>query len=257
MMAECLGILGGMGPLATADFLAKLIAATPAASDQEHIPTLVCSLPQIPDRTAAIVGTGPSPLPALTAAAHLLEEAGAQVIAIPCNTAHHWHAALAGTVSIPVLHIAEAVVDRLGRHGDARPLGLLASTGTLAAGVYRDPARRAGVRLLTPLGDDQEALVMAAIRSVKAGDIDSARRRLELAARRLLDRGAWAVVMACTEIPVGLAAAPADLTARLVDATAILADRCVAWWAARPDAQPFAGWHNLPPRGPAAPRATV
>jgi aspartate racemase len=246
-----------MGPLATADFLAKLIAATPAANDQEHIPTLVCSLPQIPDRTAAIAGTGPSPLPAMTAAAHLLEEAGAKVIAIPCNTAHHWHAALAGTVGIPILHIAEAVIERLGCRGDARPLGLLASTGTLAGGVYRDPARRAGIRLLTPGDDDQEALVMAAIRAVKSGDVGSAGCRLEQAARRLLDRGASAVIMACTEIPVGLADAPDDLAGRLVDATAILADRCVAWWAARPDAQPFAGWHNPLSRGPAAPRATV
>jgi len=89
-----LGVLGGMGPMATVDFLKKLVEATPAARDQDHLGVMVAQAPGIPDRTGAILGEGPDPLPAMTIALRRLEAAGATRIAIPCNTAHHWHGAL-------------------------------------------------------------------------------------------------------------------------------------------------------------------
>src|SRR5690606_23936695 len=85
-----IGVLGGMGPLATVDFMQKLVAATPASRDQEHVPALISAIPQIPDRTRAFQGHGASPLPAMLACARRLEAAGAGVIVMPCNTAHIW-----------------------------------------------------------------------------------------------------------------------------------------------------------------------
>jgi aspartate racemase len=223
-----LGVLGGMGPMATVDFLAKLVRATPAGRDQDHIPTLVCSAADIPDRASAILGQGPDPLPAMRAALARLEAAGATRIAIPCNTAHHWHAALqAGTV-LPILHIVDAVADEFARSGlSGGPVGLLASAGTLRVGLYPERLARRGFTCLSPDPDGQDAVV-AAIDRVKAGQVAEAAVILEAQARALVAAGCRRVVMACTEIPVALSEPDDDLAAVMVDATASLARACVA-----------------------------
>src|SRR5919202_5965526 len=134
-MGKPIGVLGGMGPLATFDFCIKLVDETGAERDQDHIPLLVHSVPQIPDRIAGMLGTGPSPLPALRAGMRTLLQAGAGCLAMPCNTAHYWHETLAGEASVPFLHIADAasaVAREAAEPGDA--LGLIATTGTLRAG---------------------------------------------------------------------------------------------------------------------------
>lgn len=231
-----LGVLGGMGPMATVDFLAKLVRATPAGRDQDHIPTLVCSAVDIPDRADAILGAGPDPLPAMRAALARLEAGGATRIAIPCNTAHHWHAALQAGTALPILHIVDAVAETLARTetgiaaGTGGRIGLLATDGTLRAGLYRERLARRG---LTCLGPDPEgqAAVAAAIRLVKAHRVAEARPLLEAQVRALAEAGCDRVVMACTEIPIALAGS--DPSGRLVDATEALARACVA--ACRPD----------------------
>ena len=129
-----LGVLGGMGPMATVDFLAKLVRATPAGRDQDHIPTLVCSAVDIPDRADAILGAGPDPLPAMRAALVRLEAGGATRIAIPCNTAHHWHAALQAGTSLPILHIVDAVAETLARAGTGAAAGSACSPPTAPCG---------------------------------------------------------------------------------------------------------------------------
>ena len=103
-----LGVLGGMGPLATVDFLKKLIEETPATRDQDHIPAIAYSVPQIPDRPPAIVGNGDSPFPHMLAGIHTLRHAGATTIAIACNTAHFWYDDLLQQGGVPILHIADA-----------------------------------------------------------------------------------------------------------------------------------------------------
>lgn len=108
-----LGVLGGMGPLATADFLAKLTRLTPASVDQDHIPAVIYSATQTPDRSASITGRGPSPRQALTEGARFLAENGAACIAIPCNTAHFWYGDIQRSVDIPILHIVDAVCERV------------------------------------------------------------------------------------------------------------------------------------------------
>ncbi|MDH2311660.1 aspartate/glutamate racemase family protein [Methylobacterium brachiatum] len=223
-----LGVLGGMGPLATADFLAKLVRATPARRDQDHIPTLVCSAVDIPDRASAILGRGPDPLPAMRAALARLEAAGATRIAIPCNTAHHWHAALQAGTALPILHIVDAVADDLAGSGLAGgPIGLLASAGTLRVGLYPERLARHGFTGLSPDPDGQDAVV-AAIDLVKAGRVAEAALILEAQARALVAAGCRRVVMACTEIPVALSDLDDELAGVMVDATESLARACVA-----------------------------
>ena len=222
-----IGVLGGMGPLATADFLAKIAHATPAERDQSHFPVTVDSTPQVPDRTAALDGSGPDPLPWLVAAARRLEAAGCAIIAMPCNTAHFWHERLGAAVRTPVLHIADAVARELG---PARRIALLGTSATLAHGLY---PRRLGTgrEWLLPDADEMRLLVTPGIAAVKAGDLRTGGTLLRTAARKLAARDADAIVLACTEIPLVVGVADVNGPA-VVDATFALARHAVAHAAA-------------------------
>ena len=237
-----LGILGGMGPMATVDFMRKLVDATPATRDQDHLGALVLQAPDIPDRTRAILEGGPDPLPAMAAGLRRLEAAGATRLAIPCNTAHHWHAALQARTALPILHIVEAVADVLIARGDrCGSVGLLATTGTLKAGLYPGHLTRHGFVCVAP--EDQDA-VMRAIRLAKAGALAEAGLLLRAQARSLFAAGCGQVVLACTEIPPALAASGASsgdtgFGDDCLDATQALAEACVA--ASRVPACPAAG----------------
>lgn len=220
------GVLGGMGALATVDFLQKLVAATPATCDQEHVPLLVRFCPEIPDRADALLGRGPSPEAALVAAAQDIERGGAQCLAIPCNTAHAWYVAIARAVSIPVLHIADAALLAVSRLGAPDAVGLLATTGTLRSGIYQLHGGPA-VGWISSSDEEQDRWVMPGIRAIKANRLDEAARLLRMAAVALVARGAKSIVMGCTEIPIALARQ--DLGVPLVDSTMALANACVAW----------------------------
>ena len=217
-----IGVLGGMGPMATADFLAKLIRATPAVRDQDHFPVTIESAPQIPDRVAALEGRGEDPLPALLAVAQRLVDAGCDLIAMPCNTAHLWHAALAARASVPILHIVDAVAERLGA---ARHVGLMGTTATLASGLYQ---RRIGpgVRWLLPTAQEMQTQVMPGVAAVKRDDMPAARVLLRPVAQRLAAGGIGTLVLGCTEIPLALSQADVDVP--VIDATAALAEATVA-----------------------------
>lgn len=224
-----LGVLGGMGPLATADFLAKVAAATPAATDQEHIPVIAWSVPQIPPRIPAIFGKGQSPLPAMLEGIRTLKNAGAEGVAIACNTAHYWFDQLQSQGGLPMLHIADAALAEAKRGAPtAKVLGLLATEGTLAAGFYQQRIEAAGCRLVLPIAADQ-ALLGQSIDMVKAGDVAAAARIAEPVVRRLLDAGAERIIVGCTELPIALAACSEALKPQLIDATAALATACVGW----------------------------
>lgn len=222
-----LGVLGGMGPLATVDFMHKLVLATKATRDQDHLPTFVYSVPQILDRTAAILGEGDSPFPGMLRGIRILEKAGAGSIAIPCNTAHFWHGELQAETEVPILHIADAVVERLAGMGISEgSVGLLATSGTVRADIYRERLVKAGLESVTPNSDDQEKLVMRGITNVKAGDLSQGRALLEQAVARLEDRGVRAIILGCTEVPLVLSEASRE--GFFVDATHALAKACVA-----------------------------
>ena len=227
-MTASLGILGGMGPLATAEFLRQVTLATLAPRDQDHLKTVTYSVPQIPDRSSAILDNAHSPLAALEEGVRFLLSADVSAIAIPCNTAHHWYEPLQKGCPVPILHIVDSVLAALAAGGrEPGKIGLLATTGTVEAGVYGARMEKAGYDLLLPEGGLQEVLVMAGIRHVKAGALDKGRLLLLEAARRLADQGADALILGCTEIPLVLD--QADLPAVLmIDTTASLARLCVA-----------------------------
>jgi len=227
-----------MGPLAAADFLAKLAAETPAIRDQDHIPYVAWGVPQIPDRPAAILHGGASPLPQMLRGVAALKQAGATVLAIACNTAHYWHADLAREGGLPVLHIADAVCDLLAERGiTAGNIGLLGTDGTVKAGFFQQRFAARGLGCVLSSRADQDKLVLPAIAAVKANDLALAHKLAVDAVARLLDSGAQAVVLACTETPVAIDYADSPVNSRCIDATRALARACVAWHraAAQPD----------------------
>lgn len=229
MRSGVVGVLGGMGPLATIDFMHKVVAATPAATDQEHVPMVVSCIPQVPDRTAAFRGEGASPLDAMLACGQRLVAAGAGLVVVPCNTAHLWFDALHAGLGLPMIHLVDAAIDDAAEAADGGPIGLLATDATLASGLYvnRSQGRTRPLQWLLPTARETLESVMPGILAVKAGSLDAAREHLVVAARALHRRGARTVVLACTEIPLVLDARAAGVP--VVDATAALARRVVAW----------------------------
>lgn len=211
-----------MGPLATADFLAKLTHATPAVRDQDHFTVTAESAPQIPDRVAALDGRGEDPLPALLAVAQRLVSAGCDLIAMPCNTAHLWHGALCAQINVPFLHIADSVAERLGQ---ARRIGLMGTTATLRTELYQ---KRIGgpFEWLLPADDEMAQQVMPGVAAAKRNDLGAAARLLRPVAQGLVARGVDTLVLGCTEIPLALT--QADVAVPVIDATEALARATVA-----------------------------
>ena len=218
-----LGVLGGMGPAATADFLDKLAAATPASRDQEHIATLVYSDPTTPDRSDAMVAGGADPLPALVHGIEFLCSAGATAIAIPCNSAHFWYDQMQAAASVPILHIVDAVADQVRGSGAAiARLGLMSTDGTARSGIYRRlGAHGYDLMDLTDLGESSP--VTTGIRQVKAGDLDGARDTLTRAAEVLIERGAQGIVYGCTDISAVLGPTPEGVAVPVWDSATALA----------------------------------
>ena len=227
--ARILGVLGGMGPLAGATFMQRLTLLTPAERDQDHIPSVLWSDPRVPDRTAARIAGGEDPLPWLLRGIRGLEAAGCGAIAIPCNTAHGWFDGMQAATRLPILHIVEAAGDELLRLGIASgPIGLLATKGTLAMRLYQQRLGGRGYDCLVPPAEEMDRVVMPAIDLVKANKVAEAYAPLAEAAQRLMARGARAVVLGCTEIPLGIHAGPA-LPFPVADTIDALARAAIAW----------------------------
>ncbi len=224
-----IGILGGMGPEATARFFELVVRNTRARRDQDHVPIIVCDLPQVPDRTPAILRSGPSPVPALVRGLQVLSRAGARFAVMPCVSAHYFYPALAGRSPLPIVHLIEetAAAVRKIRPRVAR-VGLLATTGTVRSRIVHDVLEAAGIEVLTPAVRGQERLMEAIYgpKGIKAGVTSGPPRKAVLGlARGLVRAGAQAVVAGCTEVPLVLR--PGDLGVPLVDPMVIAARACV------------------------------
>ncbi len=226
-----LGVLGGMGPLASAVFMTRLTLLTPAERDQDHIPAVLWSDPRVPDRGAARAGTGPSPLPALVRGLQGLEAAGCGAVAIPCNTAHGWIDGMRAATKLPILHIVDAAVTDLVRQGvGPGPVGIMGTAATLAMRLYQDRLAARGWPCLEPTAHEMTALVSPAIAAVKANRVAEAYAPLAEAVGLLRDRGARAVVLGCTEIPLGIQAGPWEsLGVPVVDTVDALARAAIRW----------------------------
>jgi aspartate racemase len=207
-MRKTIGILGGMGPEATAYFFGLIIKHSDAVKDQDHIPVLIYNLPQIPERTPAILGKGPSPVPMLRKGVRTLAKAGADFIVIPCVSAHAFLPDVRRTSPVPILSLLdEALAGATKRSRGLKRAGLIASTGTVRSGMFARTFAKAGIEIITPT-DREQAKVMEAVfgrRGVKAGYTEGRPRKLVLdAARRLIKRGAQVIIAGCTEIPLVL-----------------------------------------------------
>jgi aspartate racemase len=199
-----IGVIGGMGPEATVDLMRRVIEATPASDDSDHIRMIVDNNPKIPSRMKALIdGAGEDPAPVLAAMARGLETAGADVLVIPCNTAHHYLPAIRAAVRVPVTDMIALSVARLQAMLGPRPrIGLLASPAIRLTGQFERGCGDAGIEILHPAGAD-EAAVLAIIKAVKANAVSEAHKAAyRAAAQVLVTRGAVCLVVACTELSV-------------------------------------------------------
>jgi aspartate racemase len=205
-MSKVVGILGGMGPMSTVDLMRKVTEKTPVEREGDHLRLLVDSRPQIPDRPAALLGNGESPIPMMQESARMLEQWGADLVAIPCNTAHGFLEDVQEAVEIEVLDMIGLVGRELRKSfPEGTPVGLLATSAAGEARVFHD--KLPGFDLLIPEPSVHAELVAGAILQVKLEDrVEEPRRKL-LAAVDTLDPGPAAVIAGCTEVELALAEA--------------------------------------------------
>jgi len=202
-MSELVGVIGGVGPLATAYFLDKVVRLTQAERDQDHVDLVVFNHASIPDRTAFVVGDSEAnPGPVMAEDARRLEAFGAEFLVLPCNTAHTFTEEIARAVAIPLLSIVGETIDEAQRRvpGLARA-GILATTGTVRSGVYHRALTERGIEPVSPGDADQDAVMRIIYEQVKAGrpvDLEA----LRTVVGRLADDGAQVVLLGCTELSV-------------------------------------------------------
>lgn len=222
------GVMGGVGPAATAVFVSALVAMTDAARDQDHLDAVVLQHATIPDRTAHILGqSDEDPSPALTHDARRLEAWGCDVIVLPCNTAHTYAKAITSAVQVPVLSIVEETAARAARRaGPGALVGVLATAGTRAAGVYEQALEDCGVTAIQPDEADQTRVNRIIYDQVKAGR-PADTEMLTGVVDRLCARGASVVILGCTELSVVYAEQFLSHDRRLVDSLDTLVRRTI------------------------------
>jgi aspartate racemase len=208
MKEKVIGILGGMGPEATLDCFAKIINNTPAKTDQEHLRVIIDSNPKVPDRTAAIIAEGESPVPILAAGCRSLQLAGADFIVIPCISAHFFLDEIQKQIELPILSIFDVVTETLtSDHPQIKTVGLMGTTGTISGGLFQKHLSTEGIKTIVA-DETHQSKVMAAIYDIK--NSQPARSRAQItsdlvaAAGSLISNGAGGIIAGCTEIPLAL-----------------------------------------------------
>jgi aspartate racemase len=224
---KVIGIIGGMGPEATIDLFRKIVKATPARTDQEHLRILIDCNPKIPDRVKAIFEQKESPVAALIAAAKNLERSGAGLLLIPCNAAHYYHGEVAKKVSVPVLHMIEETARYCRRKFPRlKTFGLLAGSSTVVLDLYAKAFAKVRKKVLNPRPETQDK-IMHCIYKIKAGNMGAqVREELLRAAQELAEAGAQAILLGCTEVPLVLQ--DGDLPLPFIDPTRVVAEISVA-----------------------------
>ena len=220
---KIIGVLGGMGPLATVNFFEKLVLETTVENDQDHPRIIIDNNPKVPDRTKAILDKGPSPAPVIIEMARNLARAGAGLLAMPCVTAHNWFDEIQAGVDIPIIHMIRETADVYTGQFAGKKAGLLATAGTLKTKMFQTlfPPDT----ILTPDDQSQSQLVMRAIYGVKGGDVNTAKPPILQAADILIQKGAELLIAGCTEVPIILK--PGDRDVPLLDPIQVLVDCCL------------------------------
>lgn len=224
---KIIGVIGGMGPESTIDFLLKIIKNTPARKDQDHLQIIVNHNPKIPDRTNAILKKRKSPVLEIVKTAKKLEKVGVDFFVMPCNTAHYFLPEVEKHLKVPFINIVRETISFINQnYQKVRKVGLLATTGTIHSKLYQEVLNETGIETVVPSNKLQENMVMRAVRDIKAGrQKKSAMKRLIKTVVKLQEQGAQLIISACTEVPLALN--QKDVNLPLIDSTEILAKSAV------------------------------
>jgi len=199
-----LGILGGMGPAASAEFVTRLIKQTPATTDQEHIPFVLWNEPRIPDRSRAMQAGDNQPMLWLLQGIQALKTVGCDHVVIPCNSAHYWYDDMA-KMGVPITHIVDSIADQLRELGLANTtIGIMGTQGTIDNGIYQHKLEQQGWKCIVPDRAEMDFFVQPAIDFIKAGKIGESQVLLMQVIHSLITHGAQAIVLGCTELPLSI-----------------------------------------------------
>lgn len=196
-MHKKLGILGGMGPLATYTLYRNIIESTPVTADQDHIDTIILNASYIPDRTAAILHGGESPLPYLLDALKSLENSGCDLIAIPCNTSHYFYGEMQNSCKVKILNMIDLAAEKAENLGISKVF-LMATEGTIKTGVYQKYFDRRNIKIIPPDGGEIKEL-MAFIYGIKSGKITNVDKMRDIS-QKYLELGCEKIILGCTEL---------------------------------------------------------
>ena len=219
-----LGVIGGLGPIATAHFMELIIRMTDAQTDQEHLDMIIYNRPSIPDRTSYILDqTRPNPLPEMIRVGNTLARQGAKLIAIPCMTAHYFHRELTRYIEAPIVHAIHECAVHLKKHGITKA-GIMATDGTIRSKLFQQELQKHGITPVIP-GEEGQKCVMSVIYDDIKANRPAGMDKFDRAARELRDAGAQAIILGCTEL--SLVKRDYPIGAGYLDAMEVLARRCV------------------------------
>ncbi len=224
MNTKILGIIGGIGPMATAYFMELIINMTKSSCDQEHMNMIIYNIPSIPDRTQYILNqSNENPMNYLMEIEQQLEKDGAEIVAIPCITAHHWWAELEEKAHIPIINLVYEIRDFLiGK--DIHTIGIMATNGTIKAALLQTILQDAGIEMIIPLEEEQKKVTDIVYEQIKANQSVDCVKFHEVV-YHLQERGAEKVLLACTEL--SLVRKHFELEPEILDSMEILAKRCI------------------------------
>lgn len=226
-MSKTVGVLGGMGPYATADYFRKVLELTDAASDQEHIHLIIDDNTKIPDRSRYIMGTGEDPSKELIATALRLKQAGADILVMPCNTAHFFYKKIKEAVDMPFINMIEEVTLSIrDKFGEGAKVGLLATEGTYIGKMYDKAFAMHNMNLIIP-DEKGKQYIYKYIYNIKQGDFETGAKKVCEEVNKMTKLGAAAVILGCTELPLIAGKLPGTVT--YIDSTRILACKTVQY----------------------------
>lgn len=221
---KSLGIIGGLGPMATVYLLELITAMTAAENDQQHINSITFNYPTIPDRTAHILDKSkPSPLPPMIEIAQKLDSLGVSVIATPCNTAHYFYDDLAASVNVPIVNVLKETTKVLKAEG-AKKVGIMATTGTISTRLFQDELESAGIDYVLPDADGQKKVMSVIYDDIKAGNEPKMGEFFQVA-QNLRDNGCDCIILGCTEL--SLIKRSHNLGAGFLDTLEVIAKSCI------------------------------
>ncbi len=225
MAEKCtLGVIGGLGPIATAHFMELIIRMTEADTDQEHLDMIIYNRPSIPDRTSYILdSTRPNPLPEMIRVGNALTRQGAGLIAIPCMTAHYFHRELTRYIETPIVHAIHEVAAHLKKHGITR-VGIMATDGSIRSGLFQRELQKHGIEPIIP-GEQAQKCVMSVIYDDVKANKPAEMDKFRFTSGELREKGAQAIILGCTEL--SLVKRDFRLGAGYLDAMEVLAQTCV------------------------------